>query len=108
MGKNMVETNEQIAEWKRKVWPIPEMRGKKQIWYQLVKSLVIQIEENTIDDLKSIPELQFPTDQWCWKDYLPFLRGVGFVIIQSKALKLTKDGQNFATKPSKRKLADQI
>ena len=108
MLENMEEIKKQVVEWKSKTWAIPELRGKKQIWYQLVSELVTLIRDNTVYDLKEIPELSFSTDQWCWKDYLPFLRGVGLVWNQAETLKLTKDGIKFSQEPTKRLLADQI
>lgn len=108
MEEDMEEVKKQIIEWKRKAWSIPELRGKKQIWYQLVKELVALIRDDTICDLEKVPRLSFQTDQWCWKDYLPFLRGVGLVWDQAETLKLTKDGMKFSEEPTKRLLANQI
>lgn len=108
MTGNKERMKEQVTEWKRKTWSIPELRGKKQIWYQLIKELVGLIGENVVDDLSAVPELSFSTGQWCWKDYVPFLRGVGLIWSQAGTLRLTKDGVQFLENPSKRLLADQI
>lgn len=63
MGENqeMKMTAEDIQkqrnEWRKKGWSIPDLRGGKQIWYELVKNLVKQLESDEACDLNAVADL---------------------------------------------------
>ncbi|MBQ9413732.1 MAG: hypothetical protein IJU16_01235 [Clostridia bacterium] len=96
--------NRQKAEWKRKGWSIPELRGKKQEWYNIVVELIQQIGSNSIVDQNSTPTLT-TTNTYPWHTYAPFLKGVGLVSNRSGFLSLSDIGHEFFKMPSKGVLA---
>ena len=53
----ILDIQKQKAEWKRKGWSIPELRGGKQDWFALVVELICLIEKSSIADLSLSPML---------------------------------------------------
>ena len=83
MGENqeMKMTAEDIQkqrnEWRKKGWSIPDLRGGKQIWYELVKNLLKQLESDEACDLNAVADLGGVGDAQTWRVYAPFLKGSG-------------------------------
>ena len=73
------DLQQQKAEWKRKGWSIPELRGGKQEWFHLVAELVQLIGNNSVGDLSLCPDLKTVRAEYPWRTYEPFLKGVGLV-----------------------------
>lgn len=96
---------QQKAEWKRKGWSIPELRGKKQEWFRLVVELVQSIGNDSIRDLSFPPDLKSMKADYPWCTYAPFLKGVGLVSNRSGTLQLTESGLKFCQNPSQNDLA---
>ncbi len=96
---------QQKAEWKRKGWSIPELRGKKQEWFRLVVELVQSIGNDSIRDLSFPPDLKSMKADYPWRTYAPFLKGVGLVSNRSGTLQLTESGLKFCQNPSQNDLA---
>ena len=95
----------QKAEWKRKGWSIPELRGRKQEWFQLVEELVQLIGSGSVGDLSLYPELKTVRVDYPWRTYAPFLKGIGLVSNRSGTLSLTEIGIKFFQAPAKKDLA---
>lgn len=95
----------QKAEWKRKGWSIPELRGGKQEWFHLVEELVQLIGSGSVGDLSLCPELKTVRVDYPWRTYAPFLKGIGLVSNRSGTLSLTEIGIKFFQAPSKKDLA---
>ncbi len=114
MGENqeMKMTAEDIQkqrnEWRKKGWSIPDLRGGKQIWYELVKNLVKQLESDEACDLNAVADLGGVGDAQTWRVYAPFLKGIGLVSNHSGRLVLSDKGKFFAKEPTRQKLADFI
>lgn len=94
-------------EWKRKGWSIPELRGSKQEWYGIVCELVGKLANNAVD-MNSIPDLKATSSVYPWRNYAPFLKGIGLAANKANLLTLTDIGKKFYTSPSKRFIADLI
>ena len=95
----------QKAEWKRKGWSIPELRGGKQEWFHLVTELVQLIGSGYVGDLGLCPDLKTVNVDYPWRTYAPFLKGIGLVSNRSGTLSLTEVGIKFCQAPSKKDLA---
>ncbi len=99
------DLQKQKAEWKRKGWSIPELRGGKQDWFSLVVELVQLIEKNAIADMSLSPILTSVSTTYPWRIYSPFLRGLGLVCNKAGVLSLTDVGLEFYKLPSRNYLA---
>ena len=92
-------------EWKRKGWSIPELRGGKQEWFNIVTELIKKIAITSIADMSLSPELESTNTSYPWRTYAPFLKGVGLVCNHSGILSLSDIGKDFFKNPSKWQLA---
>lgn len=102
------DVQKQRIEWKRKGWSIPELRGRKQRWFDIVVELIELLDKNSVADLSTIPNLNATDESYSWRVYAPFLKGVGMVSNKSGLLCLTDIGEKFAELHSKRYLADLL
>lgn len=102
------DINKQRSEWKRKGWSIPDLRGGKQEWFNIVVELIKIIETNSVVDLSTIPELKSIDARYPWRIYAPFLKGVGLVSNHSGVLSLSDEGVAFAHAPSQNALANML
>ncbi len=96
---------QQKTEWKRKGWSIPDLRGKKQEWFQIVSELVALLLESPVGDLSLCPNLTVVTLEYPWRVYAPFLKGLALISNRAGVISLTVTGEEFAHNPSKRALA---
>lgn len=104
----ITDINKQRAEWKRKGWSIPELRGGKQEWFNIVVELLKIIEANSVADLSITPALESSNAHYPWRIYAPFLKGVGLVSNRSGVLSLSDVGLKFIQTPSKTELANLL
>ena len=104
----ILDIQKQKAEWKRKGWSIPELRGGKQDWFALVVELICLIEKSSIADLSLSPMLSSTDNAYPWRVYAPFLKGVGLVCNKSGVLSLSEIGLEFNNSPSHRYLANLL
>lgn len=102
------DIQKQKVEWKRKGWSIPELRGGKQDWFNLVVELICLIEKNSIADLSLLPTLSSNSNTYPWRVYAPFLKGVGLVCNKAGVLGLTDTGLEFYNLPSKEYIANLL
>jgi len=99
---------QQKAEWKRKGWSIPELRGGKQEWFSLVVELVQLIGNGAVGDLSLCPNLSTVSTAYPWRTYTPFLKGIGLISNRSGTLSLTEIGLKFSQAPSKIDMANLL
>lgn len=104
----ITDINKQRSEWKRKGWSIPELRGGKQEWFNIVVELVKIIGSNSVADLSATPELESIGSLYSWRTYAPFLKGVGLVSNRSGVLSLSDEGVSFLQTPTKYALANML
>lgn len=104
----ITDINKQRAEWKRKGWSIPDLRGGKLEWFDLVVELVRIIGTNTVADLSMTPMVKIVDKPYPWRIYAPFLKGVGLVNNRSGVLSLSDEGFKFLKLPSKIQLANLL
>ena len=71
------DIQKQKTEWKRKGWSIPDFRGSKQDWFNIVSELVNLLGKNPITDISLSPELNSTSNSYPWRTYTPFLKGIG-------------------------------
>lgn len=97
MEKNINEyiLREKRNEWRRKSWSIPDLRGGKNGWFNLVKNLIKLVDDNQANDLDAVPKIQGINQVWTWRVFLPFLKGIGLVNNNSGYLYLSEDGLSF-------------
>lgn len=98
----------QRSEWKRKGWSIPELRGSKQEWFNIVVELVHLIGSAPITDISASPVLASVDPAYPWRTYAPFLKGVGLISNRSGILSLSDIGDAFLKSPSQRLLANLL
>lgn len=91
-----------------KGWSIPELRGKKQDWFSLVKGLVELVSEDQANNLDMTPQIQGISNPYPWRSYAPFLKYLGLVSNRAGMLHLTETGIEFNSKPTKDFLANII
>lgn len=96
---------QQKTEWKRKGWSIPELRGKKQEWFQIVSALVGILSKSPVGDLNLCPDASCVTIEYPWRVYAPFLKGLGLISNRSGIISLTAVGEEFADSLSKNDMA---
>ena len=96
---------QQKTEWKRKGWSIPELRGKKQDWFQIVSALVEILSKSPVGDLNLCPDVTSVTIDYPWRVYAPFLKGLGLISNRTGIISLTATGDEFAGSLSKNDLA---
>lgn len=94
---------QQKTEWKRKGWSIPELRGKKQEWFQIVSALVGILSKSPVGDLNLCPDTSCVTIEYPWRVYAPFLKGLGLISNRSGIISLTAAGEEFADSLSKKR-----
>lgn len=92
----------------KKGWSIPDLRGGKQVWYELVKNLVKLLQSGEKCDLNAVPFTDDLVNTQTWRVYAPFLKGLGLAYNHSGCLVLSDKGYYFAEKPTRRNLADLI
>ena len=102
------DIQKQKSEWKRKGWSIPELRGSKTEWYKIVCELIKKIAENGAVDMNSTPDLNATNSIYPWRNYAPFLKGVGLASNKSGLLTLTDVGKKFCEAPTKRDIANLL
>lgn len=101
----IVDINKQRSEWKRKGWSIPDLRGGKQEWFNIVVELVKLLGDNSVADLGVTPVLEMIDTPYPWRIYAPFLKGIGLVRNRSGVLCLSDEGIEFLQSPSQDALA---
>ncbi len=70
----IADIQEQRFEWKRKRWSIPELRGGKQEWFNIIVELIQLIGTGSIADIGVEPVLNSVTTAYSWRTYAPFLK----------------------------------
>ena len=103
-----IDIQKQKSEWRKKSWSIPDIRGSKRVWYELVKKLVELVGAGQAYDLDSFPDIDEITQPQSWRTYAAFLKGIGLVKNQAGRLMLSDDGIKFLAEQTQRNLADQI
>lgn len=96
------------AEWKKKGWSIPELRGSKHTLYGIVTELIQSIGTSSVADLNLRPNVASESIELPWRSYAPFLKGIGFVSNRSGVLSLSAVGLTFLESPSKTFLANML
>ncbi|WP_449279613.1 restriction endonuclease [Leucobacter sp. GX0328] len=105
--------NDQIAVWRRQSNSIPGLLGGKAVWVPLVLKLVELLGDAEVIDLDSSPKipeeifLSVPAlggaepgqEPATWRQYLPFLRGVGLAKNGATGLTLTAIGRELLADP---------
>ena len=99
---------QQKTEWKRKGWSIPELRGKKQEWFQIVSALVGLLSKGPVGDLNLSPDITSVNIEYPWRVYAPFLKGLGLISNRTGIISLTAVGEEFADKLSKNDMASLL
>ena len=89
------DTQKQMIEWKRKGWSIPELRGSKQEWYEIVHELIEKLADNSAVDMNSTPDLKATSSVYPWRNYAPFLKGIGLASNKAGLLTLTDIGKRY-------------
>lgn len=102
------DVQQQKIEWRKKAWAIPDIRGSKQDWYNLIKELIRLVANNLATDLDSHPDINGVSDTYTWRSYASFLKSMGLVSNRAGILSLTETGHSFYNNSSKRHLADLI
>lgn len=96
----------QRNEWRRKSWSIPDLRGGKQVWFPLVVQLMKLVSQERANDLDSSPKIEVVSETQTWREYVPFLRGIGLVANQSGKLTMTEMGSQFCRNATQETMAD--
>lgn len=102
------EIQRQRNEWRKKGWTIPELRGGKQIWYELVKKLTELVKAGNANDINSVPDIEGLTNIQTWRVYVRFLKGLGLIYNHAGRLELSNEREEFVKAPTQRKIADLI
>lgn len=85
----------QKSEWRKKSWSIPDLLGSKHEYFILVKQLVELVGSDQVTDMDTYPDLKGISAPRMWREYAPFLKGVGLVSNHAGVLQLTESGVAF-------------
>lgn len=108
-GDKSMAANEmqvQKSEWRKKSWSIPDLLGGKQEYFSLVKQLVELVGVTPVSDMDVVPSLKEISTPRLWREYAPFLKGVGLVGNRAGVLQLTEIGIAFKNDLTPRHLAN--
>lgn len=86
------EIQNQINEWRRKSWSLPDIKGGKQNYFVLIKGLVELLGNDKISNLDTIPQIPGISDLSPWRSYTAFLKRLGLAVNQTGALRLSPAG----------------
>ncbi len=79
--------------WRKKSWSIPDLFGSKREYTRIVEGLITQLAYNNANGMDDFPKLEGITEIRTWREYAPFLKGLGVVENHNGSLRLTETGE---------------
>lgn len=65
--------------WRKKSWSIPDLLGSKNEYTKIVIGLIQQIASDNANGMDDFPVLEGVSGSRTWREYVPFLKGLGIV-----------------------------
>ena len=65
--------------WRKKSWSIPDLLGSKSEYTKIVIGLIQQIASGNANGMDDFPKLEGVFEPRTWREYVPFLKGIGIV-----------------------------
>ena len=79
--------------WRKKSWSIPDLLGSKSEYTKIVVELIKQIACENANSMDDIPKIEGVTECRTWREYAPFLKGLGIVENHNGSLCLSEVGE---------------
>lgn len=79
--------------WRKKSWSIPELLGSKSEYTKIVIGLIEQLACNNATVMDDFPKLDGVSETRTWREYAPFLKGLGIVGNHNGSLCLSETGE---------------
>ncbi len=79
--------------WRKKSWTIPDLLGSKGEYTKIIIGLINQLacEKTTVMD--DSPQLEGVAEPKTWREYMPFLKGIGIIDNHNGSLCLSETGE---------------
>lgn len=78
--------------WRKKSWAIPDLLGSKNEYTKIVIGLINQIANDNVNGMDEIPQIEGVRELRTWREYVPFLKGIGIVENHNGSLYLSEAG----------------
>lgn len=79
--------------WRKKSWSIPELLGSKSEYTKIIIGLIGQLENKNANVIDDFPKIEGILNPRTWREYAPFLKGLGIVKNQNGCLYLSETGE---------------
>lgn len=79
--------------WRKKSWSIPELLGSKSEYTKIIVGLINQLACENVNGMDAVPELEGVSECRIWREYTPFLKGMGIVGNYNGSLSLSETGK---------------
>lgn len=79
--------------WRKKSWSIPDLLGSKSEYTKIVIGLIQQIASGNANGMDDFPKLEGVFEPRTWREYVPFLKGIGIVGNHNGSLCLSETGE---------------
>ena len=79
--------------WRKKSWSIPDLLGSKSEYTKIVVGLINQIACGNANSMDEIPQIEGVSELRTWREYAPFLKGIGIVRNYNGMLCLSETGE---------------
>lgn len=80
--------------WRKKSWSIPDLLGSKSEYTKIVIGLINQIAYGNANGMDEFPKVEGVSELRTWREYAPFLKGIGIVRNHNGSLCLSEIGEN--------------
>lgn len=80
--------------WRKKSWSIPDLLGSKSEYTKIVFGLINQIACDNANGMDDFPNLEGVSEPRTWREYAPFLKGIGIVDNYNGNLCLSETGKH--------------
>lgn len=79
--------------WRKKSWSILDLLGSKSEYTKIVIGLIQQIASGNANGMDDFPKLEGVFEPRTWREYVPFLKGIGIVGNHNGSLCLSETGE---------------
>lgn len=82
--------------WRKKSWSIPDLLGSKNDYTKIIVGLIEQLALSNANVMDDCPQLDAIEDVKTWREYAPFLKGIGVVENHNGSLYLSAIGKELS------------
>lgn len=82
--------------WRKKSWSIPDLLGSKSEYTKIIVGLIKQLALENANAMDDCPKLDDIEEVKTWREYAPFLKGIGVVENHNGSLYLSETGKRLS------------